>query len=342
MDLVAGRIADLVDRQGAEAVMVVDEALPPPRARRVAAVFRGLERRPAWYFMGRLEPGFTEEACRELSEAGCYGIFFGLESGCEEVLERMGKGIDLDTARDVLNNVAGAGLTAHLSLIGGFPGETREQAELTRDLAAELVRGVPGFSANAHAFHLNRNSAVFDNPEQFGIGGGRGDDGETLAIHFEAEPLTEKPGPGPADLAGLINAGVRPLTHPRIMAQEEGVVYFLNHGREAFLRRWALAAEARAPAGAADRFRATGDVLLGMDDDDPAGGATLCHLVHGALVGAPAAAGRVLALFRNGEALDAGEAWERLGRPADLPRSAVHDILVKLRDFGAVEPSARG
>jgi len=337
LDLVAGRIDDLVHGQGAETVMVVDEAVPPSRARKLARVFRGLESRPAWYFMGRLEPGFDAETCRELADAGCYGIFFGLESGCEEVLERMGKGIDLGTARHVLDHVAGAGLTAHLSLIGGFPGETREQAVRTRDLAAELLRGVPGFSANAHTFHLNRNSVVFDNPEHFGIVGGRGDDGETLAIHFEAQPPPGSTAPAPAELAGLINAGLRPLTHPRIMAQEEGVVYFLNHGRDEFLRRWALAGENRVPAGDAHRFRATGEVLLGRDGDNPSGGVTLCHLVHGALVGAPAPAGRVLALYERGDVLGVEEAWARLGRPDDLPLPALRGILGKLCEFGALE-----
>ncbi len=342
LDKVAANLEDLTHRHGAAAVMVVDEAVPPPRARSLAGIIGGQDKGLAWYFMGRLEKGFTAGLCRELAGTGLYGIFFGLESGCEEVLERMGKGIDLPAARGVLENVAGAGLAAHISLIGGFPGETADQAAQTRDLAVELVRGVPGFTANAHTFHLNRNSEVFDNPARFGIAGGRGEDGETLAIHFEAEPLPGTGGPGPGELAGIINSGLRPFTHPQILTEEEGVNYFLNHGRQEFLRLWARGtAPSPGPPAGTGRFRATGEVLLGLPGRDRTGGVTLCHLVRGALVGAPAAAGRVLALFPDGSSgetsLDAGEAWELLGRPADLPVQAVRGILVRLCEFGALE-----
>ncbi len=339
LERVAANLEQLTHRHGAAAMMVVDEAVPPPRARNLAGIIgeQGLDL--AWYFMGRLEKGFTADLCKQLAGAGLYGIFFGLESGCDEVLERMGKGIDLQAARGVLDNVAGAGLAAHISLIGGFPGETAEQAAQTRDLAVGLVRGVPGFTANAHTFHLNRNSEVFDNPARFGIAGGRGEDGTTLAIHFEAEPLPGAAGGRPGELAGLINTGLRPFTHPQILTEEEGVNYFLNHGRQEFLRRWVLGT---APPADTGRFRATGDVLLGPPDQhSPSASVTLCHLVRGVLVGAPAVAGRVLALFPGGPAgetaLDAEETWERLGRPAGLPVQAVRDILAKLCEFGALE-----
>lgn len=346
LDRVAENLAGLKQRNGAAAAMVVDEAVPPPRARRLAAMIHDQGLDLAWYFMGRLEAGFTADLCRQLADSGLYGIFFGLESGCEDVLERMGKGIDLAVAREVLDNVTGAGLAAHLSLIGGFPGETEEQAAQTRDLAVELIRGRPGFTANAHTFHLNRNSVIFENPEQFGIAGGRGEDGRTLAIHYEAEPLPNAGGAAPGELAALVNAGLRPFAHPQILTEEEGVNYFLNHGRCEFLRRWSLGtAPPRNPPVPGDRFRATGEVLLGQAGESqggmPAGGVTLCHLARGALIGAPANAGRLLSLFLDGSAdtpeLDAAGAWERLGRPDELPPGAVHEILVRLWEFDALE-----
>jgi hypothetical protein len=343
LERVAANLEGLVARHGAAAVMVVDEAVPPNRARRLAGIIQDQGLDLAWYFMGRLEEGFTADLCRQLADSGLYGIFFGLESGCEEVLGRMGKGIDLQAATGVLDNLAAAGLAAHLSLIGGFPGETAEQAEQTRDLAVELIRGVPGFTANAHTFHLNRNSEVFDNPAQYGIAGGRGEDGQTLAIHFEAEPLPGAGGPGPGELAALINAGLRPHTHPQILTEEQGVNYFLNHGRQEFLRLWARGMNPpRAISGDADLFRATGEVVPGRaESEGPAGGVTLCHLVRGVLVGAPASAGRVLALFTEGPegdtALNSDGVWERLGRPAALPAPALRGILAKLCEFGALE-----
>lgn len=346
LDRVAENLADLKHRFGAVAAMVVDEAVPPARARRLAGIIHDQGLDLAWYFMGRLETGFTADLCRQLADSGLYGIFFGLESGCEDILERMGKGIDLDAARGVLDNVAGADLAAHISLIGGFPGETAAQAAQTRDLAVELIRGRPGFTANAHTFHLNRNSVIFENPGRFGIAGGRGEDGRTLAIHYEAEPLPNAGGASPGELAGLINAGLRPFSHPQILTEEEGVNYFLNHGRREFLRLWSLGtAPPRNPPVPGDCFRATGEVLPGRvrepQGGGPAGGAALCHLARGMLIGAPANAGRLLSLFLDGPAdtaeLNAAGAWELLGRPDELPPGAVHEILVRLWEFGALE-----
>jgi hypothetical protein len=332
---VMARHVESLGRRGAQAMMVVDEALPPPRAEKLAGIIERCASGPAWYFMGRLEKGFTAARCARLAAAGLYGIFFGLESGCPEVLHRMDKGIELEVARQVLDHVAGAGLAAHISLIGGFPGESRAQAEETRDLAAELVRGVPGFTANAHTFHLQRDSEVFMHPDRFGIAGGLGEDGRTLAIHFEAEPLPGAAGPGPAELAGVINSGLRPLVHPGVVTEEEGVNYFITHGRDEFLRRWSLGLD-RGKEGRSDDqgpLRATGMVLAGR------GGSTLCHLGSGSLIGTPAVAGRILALFDEAPSLTPGAVWQRLGRPAQLPRDAVGKILGRLCELGALEPA---
>jgi len=344
LERVAENLIHLGRQHGAAAVMAVDEAMPPPRARKLASMIRDQGLDLTWYFMGRLEKGFSADLCRDLADAGLYGIFFGLESGCETVLERMDKGIDLEVTREVLGHMADAGLAAHLSLIGGFPGETEAQATQTRDLVVELIRGRPGFTANAHTFHLNRNSVIYENPADFGIAGGRGEDGRTLAIHYETEQLPGSRGPDPAALSALINIGLRPHAHSQILTEEEGVNYFINHGRQEFLRGWARGTAPPEPDNSPGaRWRSTGEVLLGtaVEEGPPQGSVTLCHLVRGALVGAPPVAGRLLSLFLDhppGElVLDAAGAWEQLGRPEGLPPQAVHGLLVKLGEFGALE-----
>ena len=48
--------------------MVVDEAVPPNRARRLAGIIQDQGLDLAWYFMGRVEKGFTADLCRQLAD----------------------------------------------------------------------------------------------------------------------------------------------------------------------------------------------------------------------------------------------------------------------------------
>jgi len=75
---------------------------------------------------------------KEMKAAGCWQIKFGIESGSQEMLERMNKRISLEQIRAAVAEVRRAGMVATGHFMIGYPGETVESARRTMDLAVEL------------------------------------------------------------------------------------------------------------------------------------------------------------------------------------------------------------
>jgi radical SAM superfamily enzyme YgiQ (UPF0313 family) len=94
------------------------------------------------------DPGF----CRSLRRSGCVMLKLGLESGDQEVLDRMGKGIRLDMASQVLLNLQEAGIAVYLYLLFGTPAEASVEARRTLDFVVRH-RDAIGF-LNAALFNM--------------------------------------------------------------------------------------------------------------------------------------------------------------------------------------------
>ena len=91
-----------------------------------------------WYGFARITPHLMEaDFCRALKRSGCVMLQLGLESGDQEVLDRLQKGIDLETASRVLKNLAGAGIAPYVYLLFGTPEETTVQAHKTLDFTVQ-------------------------------------------------------------------------------------------------------------------------------------------------------------------------------------------------------------
>lgn len=90
-----------------------------------------------FYAIGRAET-LDEETCENLRLAGCRRLFMSAESGADHVLDAMRKGTtvaDLDRATALLR-AAGIEIGAFVML--GYPGETKPDILLTRDLLRRM------------------------------------------------------------------------------------------------------------------------------------------------------------------------------------------------------------
>lgn len=79
-------------------------------------------------------------------EHGCRWMFFGVESGSDEMLKKTKKGITTEKARQTVMNCKRAGITSITSYIIGYPDETPFQLQQTIDFAKELDAGVTSFA----------------------------------------------------------------------------------------------------------------------------------------------------------------------------------------------------
>ena len=90
-----------------------------------------------WNAFSRVDT-ITPENISLMAEAGCQAICFGVESGNQEVLDRIKKKSNLAKVREAMRITEEAGIAALASFIVGLPGETEETLRDTASLAKEL------------------------------------------------------------------------------------------------------------------------------------------------------------------------------------------------------------
>jgi radical SAM superfamily enzyme YgiQ (UPF0313 family) len=79
-----------------------------------------------------------EEMLQLMAKSGCWMISWGIESGSEEVLKRVRKGISLDKAERALRWSNAAGIKNWGYFIIGLPGETEETIQQTINFSKKL------------------------------------------------------------------------------------------------------------------------------------------------------------------------------------------------------------
>ncbi|MCW4019475.1 MAG: radical SAM protein [Candidatus Bathyarchaeota archaeon] len=87
----------------------------------------------------------TKELLVKMRKAGCIGVWFGVESGSQQVVDAMAKGFSLNQIRRAFKWAKEAGLMVVAGVILGFPGETKETAWETIRFVKELNPNDVGF-----------------------------------------------------------------------------------------------------------------------------------------------------------------------------------------------------
>jgi radical SAM superfamily enzyme YgiQ (UPF0313 family) len=90
-----------------------------------------------WNAFSRVDT-VTPENISLMAEAGCQTICFGVESGNQEMLDRIKKKSNLAKVREAMRITGEAGIAALASFIIGLPGETEETLRDTAELGKQL------------------------------------------------------------------------------------------------------------------------------------------------------------------------------------------------------------
>jgi radical SAM superfamily enzyme YgiQ (UPF0313 family) len=108
----------------------LDNAMSPALLKEIAGRDLGIP----WYGFVRITRHLADpDFCHALKRSGCVMLKLGLESGDQDVLDQLQKGIDLETASRTLRNLKGAGIGTYVYLLFGTPAETPEKARRTLD-----------------------------------------------------------------------------------------------------------------------------------------------------------------------------------------------------------------
>lgn len=138
---VLGEIEFLMDRYGIDEFHIADDCFSYDieRAIRICDMIIGNKLNIAISCSGGLRVDcVTSELLERLRLAGCYRIHFGVESGSEEILRKIGKNITLQQVRDVVAMAREAGImTVALFMLGNY-GENKQTMEETIAFAKSL------------------------------------------------------------------------------------------------------------------------------------------------------------------------------------------------------------
>lgn len=144
-----------------------DEMISPKRFKMIAEEIIARRLKLNYCAMAKPVSGFTQEVLKRMIQSGCRYIMWGVESGCQRVLDLQDKGTKVAEMAKVLKDSASAGIFNHVFIIIGFPTETEDELKETldflyvnREYIHQVLRGT---------FRLRKGSMIYEQPEAFGI-----------------------------------------------------------------------------------------------------------------------------------------------------------------------------
>jgi len=137
----------LVSHHGAREIQFYDDTFTVNKRRilRLCELLIPKKLNLIWRCSSRVDT-VDEEMLKTMHAAGCRSISYGIESGDDEILKKMGKGTTVAQARDAVKWTNNAKIQAKGFFMMNFPGETMETTEKTISLAKALDLDFVGFN----------------------------------------------------------------------------------------------------------------------------------------------------------------------------------------------------
>jgi radical SAM superfamily enzyme YgiQ (UPF0313 family) len=107
----------------------------------------------------------NEEVYKRLAEAGCVQVAWGIESGSQEILDRMNKRVKVQDNYNVIQWAKKYGITSRAFIIIGFPGETKQTMEETK----EFIKKADPDQVFISSMVCYPGTDVWSNPSEYGI-----------------------------------------------------------------------------------------------------------------------------------------------------------------------------
>jgi radical SAM superfamily enzyme YgiQ (UPF0313 family) len=109
------------------------------------------------------------ELLLQMSQAGCVGIGYGLESGSQKVVKEMLKPFSIPVAEKVFRDTHGAAIKTSVNILVGFPTETRADFEETLGFIERNKVNIDEIRLTFNGCRLYSESYLYKNYEKFGI-----------------------------------------------------------------------------------------------------------------------------------------------------------------------------
>lgn len=158
---------ELQERHGVRSFYFCDESMYPPTLEGLCDLVPETGLDVKWGGMIRFEESLDREFLQRMYDAGCYSLFFGLESMSQAMQDVIKKGTDVDVVWRTLRDCKEIGIKVHLFFILGIPGET--EADMMESL--NFMRNHPDLyeTLQIAQFELLVGSPIYLKPERYGV-----------------------------------------------------------------------------------------------------------------------------------------------------------------------------
>jgi anaerobic magnesium-protoporphyrin IX monomethyl ester cyclase len=148
----------LHDTYGVRHIMFVDDLFLASRVRvtELCELLLKHNLKMTWTCTARVDT-VKPDVLEIMKKAGCWEISFGLETGSNELLQKMDKAARVEKSEEAVKWTAAAGIRVKGLFMLGYPGETPETIQMTRD----FVRRIPMTIMNLTKFTPYPGSPVY-------------------------------------------------------------------------------------------------------------------------------------------------------------------------------------
>jgi anaerobic magnesium-protoporphyrin IX monomethyl ester cyclase len=147
-----------------------------------------------WHAFSRVDT-VNREMLQRMKQAGCVGILYGVESGNQQILDKIKKKITLEKIKEAVKMTLDAGIPVQNSFVLGLPGETKETLNQTIEFAISL-----NTFFGLHVLSPFPGTEIREKADEYGI--------EILtndwSKHDCNRPITRTEGAGPEDIAAIL------------------------------------------------------------------------------------------------------------------------------------------
>lgn len=135
---VINEMEECYDRYGVREIDIFDYDFTAQKERTIAICDEIKRRKLDVLWACRSRVNIEEETLIHMSEAGCGRVYYGIESGSPEILNRVNKDITPDMVRQTIKNTKKMGMKALGFFLIGAPGDTRDTVKKTIRFAKSL------------------------------------------------------------------------------------------------------------------------------------------------------------------------------------------------------------
>jgi len=154
----------VINRYGFENVIFEDDNICLVR-KRAFKIFRAIEKLGVNFRMCPRADSMDKKLLKVAKESGVTEISFGVESGSQKMLDRMNKRLSVTRARQAIKEAKSIGMIVKVYLIVGFPGETWQSVEETK----QFIKDTEPDKWLLQNFVPYPGTDVWNNPTKYGV-----------------------------------------------------------------------------------------------------------------------------------------------------------------------------